>query len=143
MLAFDRMITQPSIFFRKAVVGWVHRLLFFEQNFGQKIKRFSFNCNVDVIVPGVQLMDALNASSRETHSDKETVGICAHRTINNHLSKSLVGSKVRMMLKLRQSTEPLRILMWYLKQTIVKLNRPVGPVCTEALCEIIYSFIRH
>lgn len=52
LLAFDKLVSQPSIHFRKAVVG--------------------FNCNVDVIIPGTQLLEALNATT-DKGSDHETL----------------------------------------------------------------------
>ncbi|CAJ0585832.1 unnamed protein product, partial [Mesorhabditis spiculigera] len=51
--AFDRAISQPSSPFRKAVVG--------------------FNCDVDLIVPGVRLMDALNISIVNSVADHDSL----------------------------------------------------------------------
>ncbi|GMR36220.1 hypothetical protein PMAYCL1PPCAC_06415 [Pristionchus mayeri] len=42
VVAWDKVITQPTVVFRKAVVG--------------------FNCNVDLIVPGTQILEYLNAT---------------------------------------------------------------------------------
>ncbi|CAD6194429.1 unnamed protein product [Caenorhabditis auriculariae] len=51
-LAWERFIVKPGVMFRKAVVG--------------------FNCNVDLIVSGVRLVDSLNTTCSE-HKDKESL----------------------------------------------------------------------